>query len=142
MRGVLLALVIFGSLPAIFVKPHIGVLVWSWFSYMNPHTYTWGFAANFRWALLIGGVTVLAWLFSREPKRIPWTPITILLLAFTLWTSFTTLFALVPDAAYEKWDQSMKIFLMTFVAMGLMIRHPYRWRRHGLGSPWRYDSCE
>ena len=51
MRDILVTLTIFGSIPFILVQPHIGVLVWSWISYMNPHRYTWGFAFDFRFAL-------------------------------------------------------------------------------------------
>ena len=72
MRDFLLTLVIFGSIPIIFVKPHVGILVWSWISYMNLHRFTWGFAFDFRFALLVAFATIVAWLISREPKRIPW----------------------------------------------------------------------
>lgn len=71
MRDILLTLTIFGSIPVILVKPHIGVLMWSWISYMNPHRLTWGFAFNFQFALLVGATTILAWVISRDPKRLP-----------------------------------------------------------------------
>ncbi len=121
MRDILLTLTIFGSVPLILVKPHIGVLVFSWISYMNPHRLTWGFAYNFHFVLLIGATTILAWVISREPKRLPWSGITLLLIAFTLWISFTTLFALYPDQAYIKWERTIKILLFNgFITLALM----------------------
>jgi hypothetical protein len=48
MRSLLVALLVFGSLPIIIVRPHVGVLVWSWIGYMNPHRLTWGFAYDSR----------------------------------------------------------------------------------------------
>ena len=41
MRDIVLTLVIFGTLPFILWRPHIGVLVWTWIGFMNPHRLTW-----------------------------------------------------------------------------------------------------
>lgn len=121
MRSILVALLIFGSLPVIVVKPHTGVLVWSWIGYMNPHRLTWGFAYDFPFAMVVGLVTLGAWLFSREPKTVPWHPLVLLLALFAAWVSFTTLFAAYPDHAQWKWDRTIKILLFNgFVTLGLI----------------------
>ena len=121
MRDILLTLTIFGTVPVVLVKPHVGVLVFSWISYMNPHRLTWGFAYDFQFAFLIGAVTVLAWMISREPKRLPWNGVTLLLIAFTLWISVTTVFALYTDPAYIGWERTIKILLFNgFITLALM----------------------
>ena len=121
MRSILVTLLIFGSLPLIVVKPHVGVLVWSWIGYMNPHRLTWGFAYDFSFAMVVGLVTIAAWLFSREPKTLPGHPLVLLLAAFAAWVSFTTLFAAYPDHAQWKWDRTIKILLFNgFVTLGLI----------------------
>ena len=121
MRTLLVALLVFGSLPLIAIKPHIGVLVWSWISYMNPHRLTWGFIYDFPLAMVVGAVTILAWLFSREPKSLPWHPLVLLLAIFAAWVSFTTLFAAYPDYAQAKWDRTIKVLLFNgFVTLGLI----------------------
>ena len=121
MRDILLTLTIFGSIPVILVKPHIGVLVWSWISYMNPHRFAWGFAYDFRFALLVGAVTIAAWLISREAKRLPWGGVTFLLIALAAWVSVTTLFAIYPDQAVNSWVRIAKILLFNgIVTLGLM----------------------
>jgi probable O-glycosylation ligase (exosortase A-associated) len=121
MRSVLVTLLIFGSLPLIVVKPHVGVLVWSWIGYMNPHRLTWGFAYDFSFAMVVGLVTIGAWLFSREPKTLPWHPLVLLLAAFAAWVSFTTLFAVYPDHAQWKWDRTIKILLFNvLITIGLI----------------------
>jgi putative inorganic carbon (hco3(-)) transporter len=121
MRSILVTLLVFGSLPLIVVKPHVGVLVWSWIGYMNPHRLTWGFAYDFSFAMVVGLVTIAAWLFSREPKTLPWHPLVLLLAAFAAWVSFTTLFAAYPDHAQWKWDRTLKILLFNgFVTLGLI----------------------
>ncbi len=119
MRSLLVFIVVFSSLPMILVRPYYGVLMYSWLSYMNPHRITWGAAYNFPFAMIVGATTIVAWLISREPKRIPICGATVLLVAFTLWLNVTTLFALVPDEAWRKWDTVMKIMFMTFLTLAL-----------------------
>jgi putative inorganic carbon (hco3(-)) transporter len=120
MRDLIVALVILGSLPMILARPYIGILVWSWIGYMNPHRLAWGFMYDFPVAMLVGVTTIVAFLVSREPKRLPWTPVTVLMLSFVVWMNFTTLFALNPAEAYPQWDKVMKIQLMTFLTLMLM----------------------
>ena len=121
MRTLLVALLVFGSLPLILIKPHVGVLVWSWIGYMNPHRLTWGFTYDFPLAMVVGVATIVAWLFSREPKTLPWHPLVLLLAIFAAWVSLTTLFAAYPDQALAKWDRTIKILLFNgFVTLGLI----------------------
>ncbi len=112
MRDILLTLIVFGSIPFIFYRPHIGVLVWVWLSFMTPHRYTWSFAYDFRFALVIAAVTLLAWLISKEPKRIPWNPVSVLLVLFWGWASLTTLSAEFPAAAGAEWERVTKGVVM------------------------------
>ena len=121
MRTLLVALLVFGSMPLILIKPHVGVLVWSWIGYMNPHRLTWGFTYDFPLAMVVGVATIGAWLFSREPKTLPWHPLVLLLAIFAAWVSLTTLFAAYPDQALAKWDRTIKILLFNgFVTLGLI----------------------
>jgi len=121
MRGAILLLIIFGSIPVIFAKPHIGVLLWSWVSYMNPHRFVWGFASDIPFALITAGVTLTAWLFSREPKRLPLDPLVVLLALFSLWISFTNLFAIYPEDGRGVWERAIKVlFFNVFVTLGLI----------------------
>jgi len=110
-------------------RPYVGVLMWAWLAYMNPHRFTWGFAYSLHFSLIVGVTTVIGFLLSKEPKRFPWTLVTGIWLLFILWMNITTLFALVPDQAWPEWERAMKIQFMTFVTM-LLIQH--RNRLHAL----------
>ncbi len=121
MRDLFVTLVVFSGLPVILYRPYVGVLLWSWIGYMNPHRLAWGFARDFPFAMLIGVVTLLAVLFSKEPKRIPWTRETILLVMFILWMVVTTFFAFYPESAWLQLEKVIKIQVMTFVTLMLMI---------------------
>ena len=120
MRDIIVFLLVFGTIPLIFRRPYVGVLVWAWLGYMNPHRLAWGPAHDFPFAQIIGVVTLAAFLFSSERKRVPLNGIVIAWIAFILWTNVTTLFALVPDQAQLEWDRVMKIQLFSFVSLMLI----------------------
>ncbi len=71
MRDILVTLLVFGSLPFILKRPYIGVLVWSWISYMNPHRLTWGFAYSLPFAQIVAVTLLFSFLISREKKSYP-----------------------------------------------------------------------
>jgi probable O-glycosylation ligase (exosortase A-associated) len=116
MRDIALTAVVFGSIPLIFMRPWIGVLVWTWLAYMNPQRLTYGFAYDFQFSLLIGLVVIVAYLLRGE-KRPPVNALTILMLVFTIWVTITLIPALLPDAAFLKWTRFMKQQLLIFILL-------------------------
>ena len=120
MRDIFVTVVVFGALLLVFKHPHYGIYLWSWLSYMNPHKLAWGFATTIPFAFMTAVVALTAYLFSKEPKRMPWTPETILLLIFLGWVTFTTFFALYPLPAWEQWDKVLKIQIMTLLTVMLI----------------------
>lgn len=120
MRDLFVTMVVFGSLPLILTRPYVGILMWSWIGYMNPHRLSWGFATEFPFAQIIALTTLAAMLFMREEKRIPWTRETVVLLIFILWMCVTTVFAFHPEPARDELIKILKIELMTFVTLMLM----------------------
>lgn len=120
MRDYLVALIVFGALPFVLTRPHLGVLLWTWLGLMNPHRLGWGFATVFPFAAIAGAVAILSFLVSKEPKRFPWASATVFLVMFILWMNITTIFALVPDQAMLQWSKVMKIQLMILLTLMLM----------------------
>jgi probable O-glycosylation ligase (exosortase A-associated) len=120
MRDIVLTAIFFGMLPFVFSRPYIGIYIWSWFGFMNPHRLCWGFAYEFPFAQIVAIVTLISVLKSKEPKQIPWTRETVLLLIFVLWMLFTTFFAFNSDGAWEQWDKVWKIQLMLFAMLMLI----------------------
>ncbi len=120
MRDIFVTLVVLGTLPSIFLQPYIGILLWSWLGYMNPHRLSWGFATDFPFAMIVGVVTLVAFIFSKESKRIPWTKETILLLVFILWMLVTTFFAQYSDLAWLQMEKVAKIQIMIFLTLILI----------------------
>lgn len=115
MRDILLAVIVFGSLPFILRRPQIGVIMYVWLSVMNPHRLTWGFSYDFGYAAIIAIVTVTGLLFSRDLKRLPMNSLTAALLFFCAWTAITTVFAFYPAESYERWESLAKTQVMAFL---------------------------
>lgn len=121
LRSILVAAIIFGLLPFCFFRPWIGVLLWTWISYMSPHRMSYGFAYDFPFALIISVVTLAGLLVSKDRGRIPVTIETGMLAV--LWFVFflsTFLSAFYPDAAWAQLTKVSKILLMTFVTAMLI----------------------
>lgn len=128
MRDLFITGVIFSLLPFVFKRPWLGILLWSWLGYMNPHRLAWGFAYNLPFSMLVGLVTIAAFMASKEKKEMPWTRETIVLLIFVGWMLVTTLLAFYPNDAWLQWNKVWKIQLMIFLtALIITDRHKLHW---------------
>lgn len=115
MRDIALALVVFGVLPFVFSRPHYGLYLYSWLSYMNPHRLAYGFAYSFPWAYIVAVATLLGVFFSKEPKRMPWTREMTVLALLILWMVVTSAFAFFPQLAWPQMEKVAKIMMMIFL---------------------------
>ncbi|MBF0261828.1 MAG: putative O-glycosylation ligase, exosortase A system-associated [Magnetococcales bacterium] len=122
MRDIALLLFVFALVPVALFRPYVGLLLWTWFSYMNPHRLTWGFAYNFRFNLIVAAITIISILINRRmgDYKVPWKLPTILLGVFTLWTYLTTQFALQINAAEVQFDRFIKIQFLIFASLILI----------------------
>lgn len=120
MRDLLITVVVFASIPLIFRKPIVGALMWTWLSLMNPHRLAWNYAVNFPYAQVVAIAFLLSLLTSKEPKKLPWSPLLVVWAIFVVWTTVTTVFALHPEAALTGWLKMIKIQLMSFCILLVM----------------------
>lgn len=125
MRDILVTIAVFGTLPFIFKRPWIGIIVWTWLGFMNPHRMAWGFSTSMPFAHIVAVTTLLAMMMSKEEKRIPWERESVVLLILVAWMVLTTLFAIYPQLAWEQCIKVLKIQFMIFVAM-MLITTPER----------------
>jgi putative inorganic carbon (HCO3(-)) transporter len=119
-RDILLTVIFIFAVPYVLAKPHRGIYLWSWLSYMNPHRLTYGFAFSFPFAQVTAIATALGLLFSKERPKFIVTPLMVIWAIFLLWILVTTFFALESDLAYIKLSKVMKIQVMTFLTIFLI----------------------
>ena len=83
-------------LPVICIRPFVGVLIWSWISFMAPHRLLWGPASGLPWAMITFVALRVGCLTAREPKNFAWNPTTRLIAAFIVCETLTSLVAMAP----------------------------------------------
>lgn len=126
MRGMLVALLVFGWVPAILFKPHVGVLVWNWVSHMAPHTYTYNFAQTFPFLMFVFACTVAGMVLNKDKKGIPGHPIVLSILLYWLWVIFTTIVAMNDGPASDelsavaKLVHFSKVLAFVFISIAVM----------------------
>lgn len=120
MRDLLVTAIVFGGLAFVLSNPYIGVLLWSWIGYMNPHRLGWGFAYNFPFSLLIALVTLISLVISRKKLEFFWHPSIGWLIFLNIWFVVTTVFSLQPDASWTQWEKVVKIQLFIFITLWVM----------------------
>lgn len=120
MRDILVTLLVFGSLPFILRHAYIGVLVWSWLSYMNPHRLSWGFAYSMPFAQIVAVILFMSLLFSNEKQKPPINTTVIVWAIFIIWMAIATFNAQYPEAAMDMYLQILKVQVMTFLTLILI----------------------
>lgn len=120
MRDLLVTAIVFGSLPFIIKRPYIGILIWSWLSYMNPHRLTWGFAYSMPFAQIVALTLIMAIFMDKSKKTVPIDKTTITWGIFFVWLTLSTIFAMYPSSAWPMYDRIFKIQLVTVFTMMLM----------------------
>lgn len=117
MRDIALSLVFLAVLPFAVRFTWVAVLLWTWISIMNPHRLAFGFAATAPFAAVAAGAALLSLAFNRDRLRLPWKPVVMALVLFTLWMCITTLFAVNPEQSWLQLNKVLKIQLMTLIGM-------------------------
>ena len=135
LRDLFVAGVVFASIPICLFRPWIGILVWSWISYMAPHRLTWGIAYNMPVAFITSLATIGGMILTREPISLPRSrSITFLLMLWIVFLLSTFLGPLYPVEARDQFIKVSKILLATFLTIVLCQRRErVRWQRGEVG---------
>jgi putative inorganic carbon (hco3(-)) transporter len=118
MRALALFATLIAILPLGVVAPSIGTLAWCWLSFMNPQLII--FLPGLPVVFLAAVITAIGLVISREPKRLPRNAAPWVLLAFAMWMTVTTIFALDPGVSWDEWTRDIKGFALAFTVMIVM----------------------
>lgn len=66
MRDLIFTLALLSLLPVSFLRPYIGMVVFSWLAYMRPQDLTWGFAKYERWSFYVAIIMFLGYLAQKR----------------------------------------------------------------------------
>ncbi len=121
MRDLLVTLLVFGSLPAAFRNPFLGLLVFSWLAYMRPQDLCWGFARTMRFSYIVGIVMVVGFLANERTRpffRKDFRTYTMLVLVVLVGLSM--IFGFRQDAfVWQRYLEFDKIILIALITTGL-----------------------
>jgi probable O-glycosylation ligase (exosortase A-associated) len=120
MRDLILAAVVLGVLPFAIRKTWVAVLLWTWFSVMNPHRLAFGFAFDAPFAAIAAGAALISLLVAREKSKLPIYPPVVVLILFIVWMCITTAVAIYPEPSFDELKRSLKIQLMTLIAFAAL----------------------
>lgn len=120
MRDALITLIVLMGCLYTLKKPYIGVLLWSWLSYMNPHRLSYGFAYDAPFAYITAIVLIVSMLISKDTRKLPLNGITSLWIMFIIFMGITTLSAYFPMEAKAYYIRVIKIQLIVFLTMMLI----------------------
>src|SRR5688500_20197878 len=87
---------------------------------MNPNMFTRGPAYDFQVSLVIAVVTLVGVFWSREHRQLKGGTPGAVLIVFTVWVCFASLFPFNPTEAQAYLEHALKVFFMTGVIMLLL----------------------
>lgn len=116
-RDVLVTLAVLCALPFCLFRTWVGLLTWSWLAYMNPHRLTWGFAHDLPFSQMVAAATLVGVLFANDRKPFLINRELVLLCGLWVWFFLTSLGAIYPQEAWEKFNEVSKILLMALLVV-------------------------
>lgn len=128
-RSLLLVSVLLALIPMAFVMPQVGLYLWGWLDYMQPHREVYGFASDLQLNSIVAVATIIGLFISKERKLPDFSWATLWLALLTLWVFVSHLFSLAPEQSWEYTDRAWRVYFFIFLV--LVIAHS-RVRIHAL----------
>jgi probable O-glycosylation ligase (exosortase A-associated) len=119
MRSLALIACLLAMFPLTFVAPQVGVLIWSWLSFMSPQQLVY-FPIPVPLVYVVALTTMGAWFFSREPKRLPANAMPWLVMLFAVDMTISSAFGISPELAWSLWNRNVKTMILTLAIMLIM----------------------
>lgn len=120
MRDIAFIVGLLAMLPFAIGRPHIGALLCVWTAMLVPNTLVYGFATSIRFNLIVVLATLIIWVLSKEPVRLPMNRTIILLIIFGIFGTISAAFAIGPEgAAWRQWEHFYKIIFFAVIAGAL-----------------------
>ena len=120
MRDILVAsIVLIGCLNTL-KNPYVGILLWSWLSYMNPHRLAYGFAYSAPFAQITAIVLVISMFISKGAKKPPVNALIVIWVFYIIFMGITAVSAYFPIEAKAYYSKVLKVQFVVFLTMMLI----------------------
>ena len=117
MRDLLVAAIVFGSLPFIFKRPFWGILLLAGLGFLNPHRLCYGFMRDMPVVYIVTLTTLMGMLASPERKKLIVSREVGVLAIFVVWMGITTTQAAYFDLAIDQYTKVVKIQILIFLTL-------------------------
>jgi probable O-glycosylation ligase (exosortase A-associated) len=125
-RGILLACIIFPSLPVCFFRPMYGIALWTIIAFTSVQWYTFS-AVQVPWALVVAIPTIMGALAFGRGWRSIFSIQGFLIIVLWIWFTITTItcantpfFAVHVEWAWYRWGFVTKVMFMTLVSVAVV----------------------
>lgn len=101
-------------LPAVFMSPFAGAVVYEWLQYMPPYAvynvYTVG-----NLSFIMGGLALVLWAIKDKKEKPAAIGLIFVFAVYIVWVNITQLTTIVGEAGVTLWDRAVKVLIFTFV---------------------------
>ena len=121
LRDLLMLSALVVMVPMIFYRPHVGIILWAWTAMLVPNTFLYGIGQSVRFNMIFALATLVAWMLSKESKKIPLNSTNVLLFCFLIWVCISTVFGVAPaKARFDELIKFIKIIIFAVAISGLV----------------------
>lgn len=95
--------------------PVLGILLYQWVDLLAPDKLIWHHLTGMPLSMVLGVSTILGFVVSWRERVFNRSVLQWFLIAYAIWITVTTVYAMVPEHAWWKWDRTIKVLLATFL---------------------------
>lgn len=99
------------------VMPQVGLYLWGWLDYMQPHREVYGFASDLQLNLVVALVTIIGLVISKERKLPDFSFSTMWLALLTVWVFVSHFNSLAPEQSWEYTDRAWRVYFFIFMVL-------------------------
>jgi putative inorganic carbon (HCO3(-)) transporter len=126
MRDMVVLFALLFTMPMIFRRPFVGVILWAWISFLGPEDYLYGFLVGVPLIKIIAAVTIPCVLLSRERKHFYVDGFTVTASLFAILGILSCIYS--EMAVVDPWEicgRVLKVLVFCFM-MQMLVRNQMR----------------